>query len=242
VIWITPIPFASADLGNVTVSTFPSVTTSTDYLGALFVECRWTVVLRDPQSYGSVSLRAFWNAWNECSLPTAGPVSAASLSQEDYYDPYVLTDLPDSIPARAKLLECSNQHLQGKDDPAYLFNALAVWPSDLAATNKQGSDAPAPRVCLTDIVCDGGDTGDEPYGFEWDPLPDCGDASGDGQLASSDALGILRVAVGIDDCSPVPEVCDTDDSGTSTSSDALVLLRKVVGIAVELRCPIACTD
>jgi cysteine-rich repeat protein len=64
----------------------------------------------------------------------------------------------------------------------------------------------------------------------------CGDANGNGSIQSSDALQILRAAVG----TPLvcaPQRCDTDNSGSITSSDALRVLRKSVGQSVALNCP-----
>jgi len=63
----------------------------------------------------------------------------------------------------------------------------------------------------------------------------CGDATGDGVIASSDALLTLRTAVGAAVC--VPPRCDTNQSGTITAGDAHTILRSAVGEAVDLDCP-----
>lgn len=70
------------------------------------------------------------------------------------------------------------------------------------------------------------------------PLP-CGDPSAPvGQITSSDALTVLRTAVGTASCSDC--VCDTDQSGTIATSDALRVLRKAVGQPQELACLCCC--
>jgi hypothetical protein len=65
----------------------------------------------------------------------------------------------------------------------------------------------------------------------------CGDPddSGGGPTAT-DALFVLRVAVGAGSCDL--EVCDVNDSGGSVNaSDALIVLRKAVGAPITLVCP-----
>jgi cysteine-rich repeat protein len=52
---------------------------------------------------------------------------------------------------------------------------------------------------------------------------------------TSDALFVLRTAVGVVDCDL--RVCDVNDSGEVNTSDALAVLRSAVGQPVELNCP-----
>lgn len=52
---------------------------------------------------------------------------------------------------------------------------------------------------------------------------------------ATDALAILRAAVGSRDCSPC--VCDVNASGNIVASDALLALRAAVGESIELICP-----
>ena len=69
----------------------------------------------------------------------------------------------------------------------------------------------------------------------------CGDPDDTGTIRSSDALFILRTAVGTESCDDC--VCNVDSSAgasTITASDSLRTLRKAVGISVELVCP-ACS-
>src|SRR5690606_10540114 len=55
--------------------------------------------------------------------------------------------------------------------------------------------------------------------FELDPVTGpCGDFNENGEITASDALGILRAAVGSVDC--LDCVCDTDGSGSILASDS----------------------
>src|SRR6185369_11797032 len=75
------------------------------------------------------------------------------------------------------------------------------------------------------------------------PIPDCvpafvcGDANGDGTVKASDALAVLKDAVGGDQCAARPCVCDANGSGTLTAADALAVLKAAVGAPVTLACP-----
>jgi hypothetical protein len=62
----------------------------------------------------------------------------------------------------------------------------------------------------------------------------CGDATYDETITASDALAILRCAVGSVECSVC--VCDVNGSGVS-ATDALTVLKLAVGQAVTLTCP-----
>jgi hypothetical protein len=65
----------------------------------------------------------------------------------------------------------------------------------------------------------------------------CGDPDGSGgEPTATDALFVLRAAVGLATCDPA--VCDVDGSGGSTSAtDALLTLGRAVGRAFDLTCP-----
>ena len=66
----------------------------------------------------------------------------------------------------------------------------------------------------------------------------CGDPDDTATVRASDALFILRVAVGVSQCDPC--VCNVDNSASGTAvtaSDALRVLRASVGVSVELVCP-----
>ena len=66
----------------------------------------------------------------------------------------------------------------------------------------------------------------------------CGDPDNTGTVRASDALFVLRVAVGVSQCDPC--ICNVDSNATGaavTASDALRVLRASVGVSVELVCP-----
>jgi hypothetical protein len=54
-------------------------------------------------------------------------------------------------------------------------------------------------------------------------------------ITASDALIVLRTAVGLEECPAC--VCDVNDSASITASDALIVLRFAVGQPVTLSCP-----
>jgi len=65
----------------------------------------------------------------------------------------------------------------------------------------------------------------------------CGDpVEGDETISTSDALFVLRVAIG-SHVSCAECTCDVDDSGEITAADALRVLKKAVGEEMELVCP-----
>jgi len=64
----------------------------------------------------------------------------------------------------------------------------------------------------------------------------CGDANLNGSLSASDALQILKNAVGADVSCP-PYVCDTNASGKILASDALTVLKRAVGTPIDMVCP-----
>ena len=57
-----------------------------------------------------------------------------------------------------------------------------------------------------------------------------GDADGDGEVPVTDALLILRMAMGIMDTVPCPDNADVDGDGSVTATDALLALRIAMGI------------
>jgi hypothetical protein len=64
---------------------------------------------------------------------------------------------------------------------------------------------------------------------------DCGQPVSDREApTASDALYILRTAVGLQEC-PL-QVCDVNSSGGINATDALTVLRRAVGLPVELNC------
>jgi len=99
------------------------------------------------------------------------------------------------------------------------------------------------QVCGNSFVedpeqCDDGDTVWVPGLYcdaECNELA-CGDTDNSGDVRATDALFILRVAVGLEECTLC--VCDVDASGATTAGDALRSLRESVGIPADLTCPI----
>ena len=63
----------------------------------------------------------------------------------------------------------------------------------------------------------------------------CGDPTGDGSVAATDALFALAAAVGTQQCDLC--LCDVDNSGSVAATDALVLLQVAVGQQLPLLCP-----
>jgi hypothetical protein len=66
----------------------------------------------------------------------------------------------------------------------------------------------------------------------------CGDPIEPVGVSASDALVVLRTAVGLEQCSVC--ACDTDGSGTIAATDSLVTLKAAVGQPVSLDCPLCC--
>jgi hypothetical protein len=89
-----------------------------------------------------------------------------------------------------------------------------------------------PDFHISDIECDG-TIGSTTTTTELPPAV-CGDATGDGNVTATDALGTLRAAVGSGSCEAC--VCDVNKSGGITSTDALAVLRAGVGQPVTLSC------
>jgi len=63
----------------------------------------------------------------------------------------------------------------------------------------------------------------------------CGDPVATLGINAVDALYILKVGIGLENCALC--VCDTDGSGGFNASDALLTLQTGVGISVDLLCP-----
>jgi hypothetical protein len=65
----------------------------------------------------------------------------------------------------------------------------------------------------------------------------CGDANGDGEIKTADALQALRTAVGSGSCPPTR--CDYNGDGDVKTGDALAILKTAVGTVVTPNCPLA---
>jgi hypothetical protein len=89
-----------------------------------------------------------------------------------------------------------------------------------------------PDFHISDIECDGV-VGSTTTTTELPPAV-CGDFDENGKVAISDALAVLRTAVGVLQCAPC--VCDVDGNGSVSISDALVVLRIAVGQNPNTNC------
>lgn len=74
------------------------------------------------------------------------------------------------------------------------------------------------------------------YGATATPSLLCGDFNGDGRISASDALSVLKAAVGTGTCAFA--VCDYTGDGKLTASDALATLKTAVGQSVTAKCPV----
>lgn len=110
----------------------------------------------------------------------------------------------------------------------------ALGPSDfevttLVAKNLGGASVPT-SICLMDWDED----------FLAEPAPNgCRDACGDaicdgGEPKASDALAVLRKALGLFECANA--ICDVDANGSVVASDALRVLQRSVLLPVPLLC------
>lgn len=126
--------------------------------------------------------------------------------------------------------------------------------SVIQATDPEGVPLdPLPKMKISQIACGTGNCGDgipqigedcddgntqSRDGCSAECMVDtiCGDANLNGGLTASDALQILKKAVGVDVSCPL-YVCDTNASGKILASDALSVLKKAVGTNIDLACP-----
>ncbi|RMF22063.1 MAG: hypothetical protein D6760_08220, partial [Deltaproteobacteria bacterium] len=65
--------------------------------------------------------------------------------------------------------------------------------------------------------------------------PPCGEVDFNGRLTATDALHVLRAAVGLEQC--LLCLCDADGDGRVTATDALRVLARAVGQQVSTACP-----
>ncbi|MFN2428128.1 MAG: hypothetical protein ABR587_16970 [Candidatus Binatia bacterium] len=116
---------------------------------------------------------------------------------------------------------------------------------DVLNAGRDGGDnnvIPLPTLAVTDVECPGElpdvttTTTLAPTTTTLPGAARCGFPLSDGEKPSaSDALYILKAAVGGGDC-PLC-VCDVNDSGSLAAGDSLTVLRAAVGVDVPLTCP-----
>lgn len=68
----------------------------------------------------------------------------------------------------------------------------------------------------------------------------CGDTNNDGRVSATDAVFVLRKAVG-QNVICFPELCDYDGDGKLATMDALAILQAGVGIPATPHCPLPAT-
>jgi hypothetical protein len=112
---------------------------------------------------------------------------------------------------------------------------------DIAVTGAfgDGNDpvSPLPAVTATALDCPSLSTTTTTTSTTLPPPRACGDVDGDGEVRASDALAVLRAAVGLGEPCPV-SVCDAAGGGSVRASDALRVLQVAVGRDVPLLCPV----
>ncbi|RMF19626.1 MAG: hypothetical protein D6760_12950, partial [Deltaproteobacteria bacterium] len=65
----------------------------------------------------------------------------------------------------------------------------------------------------------------------------CGDANDDARVTATDALAVLKTAVGSGDCGGLDTcICNVDAASNVTATDALMVLKNAVGQPVALNC------
>lgn len=122
------------------------------------------------------------------------------------------------------------------------YDSLEPAPADFSVTvahaGRDGEDdnvVPKPTAHVTAVEC----PGELPDATTSTTLPTSGGcgvpASGGSKPGASDALFVLKAAVGGAECDPC--LCDVDGSGSVAAGDALAVLRAAVGGDVELNCP-----
>lgn len=114
-------------------------------------------------------------------------------------------------------------------EPHGPLSPAAFEVTTLVARNLEGSTVPT-SICLMDWDED----------FLAEPAPGgCHDACGDaicdgGEPKASDALAVLRKALGLFEC--IDSICDVDGNGDVVASDALRVLQRSVLLPVALLC------
>jgi hypothetical protein len=196
------------------------------------------VPIRVLESLDEVVADADGDGLPEAGEPTAkfGPDGQGAFRVDvEFADPPLVYTIPKDV-----TLSCafSSLFLAGEEGRYSIdFVAISIDPDTGRADDGAGA-APLVRTGVAAELVVG------------DPPPACGDADGSGagaaasrralrgqlqHITASDALRVLRAAVGTVECDEC--VCDVDSSSSVTAGDALLVLRAAVGLDVTLDCP-----
>jgi hypothetical protein len=211
-------------------STTTSTSTPSTVLGEVYCLVEYT--LYDPVEVTSLAIED----GNQTSCRSV--VSGARVSREPPSWPsprkrWLMTDLPAGFRGPSLIFECHEEfHLSG-DHPELESNT----PRVLGAWRPDGPLAELPVVCPSYMRCSGGS--DSPR-TRVQRVIDCGDFDGDGTVGASDALGILRTGLLLNQCRR--SVCDANRDGVTNATDALIALTAAVGLPAPLHCPGPCAE
>lgn len=118
--------------------------------------------------------------------------------------------------AAAQTLEWTNSHISWEWEPEFVSSANGTY---ILTVMYDG----VAFGTVTVVISGGSDVPPE-------PVVTMGDVNGDGTVDVSDALLVLRFAMGIIDELPVPAAADVDASGGADLGDALLILRAAMGL------------
>ncbi|HXC51553.1 MAG TPA: dockerin type I domain-containing protein [Candidatus Limnocylindrales bacterium] len=132
---------------------------------------------------------------------------------------------------------CTNDHCDGAGACIHANNTSACDDGDACTSN----DVCAAGLCTGTAIPGCGETTTTTSTTTSSstttitlPDPQCGDANGDASVTASDALQILKSAVGVGSC-PLNR-CDVNADHKISAIDALLVLKTAVGAQVDMHC------
>jgi hypothetical protein len=198
---------------------------STSIAGDDGFECTIHIKLYDPAQLASVYFGL--PARYECSslIPEVS-LTAGNLPD----DGWQAENFPEGFQGPATLASCVADFDHFECPP--LLEELPTITYE--AEGPEGPLSELPSICVARVECN-----DWPCVQTGPFVADvCGDPDRSGDVQTTDALLVLRAAVGEISCAPAQ--CDADRSGSLSAADALRVLRTAVGIAGSLLCPAPC--